>query len=184
MGMDVYGENPKIIGEQPEMPNFDKITEEEKQQYFDAVAKFETDNPGYYFRNNVWWWRPLWDYVCQTCDEFLSQEDKDAGHSNSGYLYDEELADKIANRLKVDLMTGATKSYETNYRRTLSELEQVECVHCEGTGQRDDKYVKGECNGCSGTGKHNDYRTSYPFDVDNVVDFQKFVQASGGFRVC
>ena len=28
---------------------------------------------GEYFRNNVWWWRPLWDFVAHI-DELYSEE--------------------------------------------------------------------------------------------------------------
>ena len=39
-------------------------------------------NPDKYFRNNVWWWRPLWDYVCNTCYDILSEKDMNAGSYN------------------------------------------------------------------------------------------------------
>ena len=33
-----------------------------------------------YFRNNIWGWRPLWNYVNETCD--LSDEDFNMGLLN------------------------------------------------------------------------------------------------------
>ena len=64
MGMDIFGENPKLSYEKPEIDWESNPSEEERSEYFDAITKFELDHPGYYFRNNVWWWRPLWEYIC------------------------------------------------------------------------------------------------------------------------
>ena len=50
------------------------------------------------FRNNVWWWRPLWDYVCEHCD--LSEKAKQSGNYNDGYLVDKDTAIHIADTLK------------------------------------------------------------------------------------
>jgi len=74
MGMDVYGLNPELKSEKPEI-DWNDSTEEQRDQYFEAINVFESENPGYYFRNNVWFWRPLWDFVCNTCDDFLTDKD-------------------------------------------------------------------------------------------------------------
>jgi len=81
MGMDVYGENPKLISAKPVQPDFGDATQEEKDQYFNDLEEFERTNVGYYFRNNVWWWRPLWMYVADVCSDVLSEEEIEAGHS-------------------------------------------------------------------------------------------------------
>jgi hypothetical protein len=184
MGMDVYGENPILISERPTQPDFGVATEEEKTEYFNKLEEFERTNVGYYFRNNVWWWRPLWEYVCQVCPDVLSEEDREAGHSNSGYLYDASQAEQIAKILQRELILGKTLEYQKEYEAELEALPQVDCPHCEATGTRNDQYVQGTCNACHGTGKQDSYAKSYPFDIENVQEFQRFVEASGGFRVC
>jgi hypothetical protein len=53
------------------------LLDEEKKKYFEAREKFnQTNNPGYYFRNNVWWWRPLADYVLQLMANMFSEDEK------------------------------------------------------------------------------------------------------------
>ena len=182
--MDVYGENPKLISARPVQPDFGDATQEEKDQYFNDLEEFERTNVGYYFRNNVWWWRPLWMYVADVCSDVLSEEEIEAGHSNSGYLYTEEQAEKIAQLLQRELILGNTLEYQKEYQDELDNLEQVDCNICDTTGMRNDDYVQGQCNACAGTGKTDSFAKSYPFDAENVQEFQRFVQASGGFRVC
>ena len=69
MGFDLYGEEPKSNTEMPDWVSdyqdergwakWDKIEEDKKNdEYFEATEKNEKENPGVYFRNNVWWWRP------------------------------------------------------------------------------------------------------------------------------
>lgn len=65
MGMDIYGRNPKLKSKKPEI-DFTTASDEAKKIYFEENDKWEKENPGYYFRANVWSWRPinfLLDYV-------------------------------------------------------------------------------------------------------------------------
>ena len=76
MGMDVHGLNPKQnkkLSDFPVMEKFDAMDfsdkwkildkdEKTREQYCEEKDKWESVNPGIYFRNNVWWWRPLWNY--------------------------------------------------------------------------------------------------------------------------
>ena len=39
----------------------------------DVFGLAPKEEKGEYFRNNVWWWRPLWDFVAQI-DELYSEE--------------------------------------------------------------------------------------------------------------
>ena len=36
----------------------------------DVYGIAPTSERGEYFRNNVWWWRPLWDYCCEVDSEW------------------------------------------------------------------------------------------------------------------
>ena len=58
MGFDLYGLNPKLKGVKPSI-DWNTATDKDKDNYVKALNIFEEENPGYYFRNNVWWWRPL-----------------------------------------------------------------------------------------------------------------------------
>ncbi len=66
MGVDIYGKRyytkdadqqlvlvKKWVNKKPQMDwDSDAITEVDKKNYFDALDKFEKDNPGHYFRSN------------------------------------------------------------------------------------------------------------------------------------
>jgi|TARA_R110000751_G_scaffold41522_2_gene97346 hypothetical protein len=177
MGMDVYGLNPTTTA--PARPEHNDYDSEDWKAYFAGQSL-----SGQYFRNNVWWWRPLWDYVADTCSEVISKEDFDAGHHNSGHVIGKEQCEYIAKALAKELLNGGAEQYKKDYEKALSELPLEECTHCKGTGQRDDEYVQGECNGCHGEGERKNFNTGYPFDVDNVREFHSFVKNCGGFEIC
>ena len=185
MGMDVYGVNPQTTTEQPTQPESENYESDEWKAYFEARRKWEQENPGPYFRNNVWYWRPLWDYVYSLCDDILTETDHQSGHYNDGHLIDADKCEVIANRLAVQLLNGGVTEFKEDRQKYLDELPLKKCDtgSCNGTGQRDDEFVKGECNGCGGTGEQKDSETHYPFEEDNVREFHSFVKNCGGFRI-
>ena len=186
MGFDLSGVNPKMNMKQEDFPVYhkhDKMKFKEKwkaldkdeklrEQYWKELDEYQEANPGIYFRNNVWWWRPLWQYVCERFPEIITVEDAVSGCSNSGHLIDDEKAMKIGLGLTAKLLDGSVKAYADKYKIEIDELEQVECDLCEGTGKRKDPPNSGAgdypCNGCGSIGKKDDWAKSYPFDVENV----------------
>ena len=198
MGFDLSGENPKMNMKQEELPVYHKYEQMEwkdkwavldkdekvRDTYWEEQEKFQSANPGIYFRNNVWWWRPLWQYVCEQFPEIITDEDAENGCINNGHLIDEEKAMLIGLGLTAKVLDGSTKAYSDSYKAELDSLEQLECDLCEGTGTRTDMDVDNGCNGCSGTGLKDDWAKSYPFDAENVRNFAKFCLESGGFTIC
>ena len=157
---------------------------------------------GSYFRNNVWWWRPLWNYCCEVSPEARSVKN---GHTNDGDGLDSENAKKLAQTLLTELGTGRTKKYETEYRKQISELPMQPCDLCNSTGIRTDEVgltnnqdikklspeqqalygrTRGWCNGCDGAGEKPPFATQYPFSVENVQEFAEFLIDCGGFEIC
>ena len=124
------------------------------------------------------------DFVCIACDDFLSEEEQSRGSVNDGYEYDAETALQIADRLKEALEVGFVQKFAEERQARLDSLPLETCNLCNGTGVRDDEYVQGKCNGCDGTGKVKNWNTNYPFDVDNVKEFEQFCRLSGGFEIC
>lgn len=173
MGFDVYGLGVKA-------PEVDWEDETSRKEYW----AWQENTPGAYFRNNCWWWRPLWDYVSEVCCDILSEEDIQGGTHNSGYKITAEKAVKLAERLNLAVKTGAVKKHAFEYKQWQESLPKVRCRICGGSGQRDDEYVKGQCNACQGEGKVEPWAKSYPFDEENVVEFAKFCASSGGFEIC
>ena len=134
MGMDVYGlkpkentEVPKVIKNIPEgkdwFDSFSKLSKEERDIYYKAKEKHYEDNPGVYFRNNVWYWRPLWDYVCQHVDS-LTKKDHSNGHSNSGHKISEEKAITIAGVLYALLEDGTVKEAEEMHNKVEAKTDK------------------------------------------------------------
>lgn len=167
----------------------------------DVVGKNPVSERGEYFRNNVWWWRPLWDY-CELIAPNLCGEVK--GHYNDGDGLDADGAAELSAILLAELESGRTASYRNAYYADLSRLPRSECKYCEGTGIRTDEVGKnlgmptqelsqdmqiltgrthGTCNACGGEGKEDHFDTNYPFEVENVREFAEFLAESGGFQI-
>ena len=169
MGMDVHGINPKenktfdefpVLKEMESMKFEDKwkILDKDKEKtamYWKQRDEFDKANPGVYFRNNCWWWRPLWDY-CYHIDnlDLISGETYESGHSNSGAGLNDEDAKLLGALLLAEIANGGTIKYQAEYQQQLDNLNE------------------------------DDFSRHYPFDVDNVKDFAMFCLESGGFEIC
>ena len=150
---------------------------------FDIYGHAPKNKQGDYFRNNVWWWRPLWNYVVNTCDDILTDDDINAGGFNDGHLIRAKKAEKIAERLLAYIKAGHTEKYRKQREKELKALPLEKCTLCKGTGKRNDDVIKGKCNGCNGKGEKKAIETWYEFDIENVREFAKFCKNSGGFKI-
>jgi hypothetical protein len=169
----------------------------------DVYGKNAKTEKGEYFRNNVWWWHPLWDYCLNLHGDIAGQVD--SGHSNDGDGLNEEDAHKLGLALMSDLEDGTTAEYEREYREQLALLPMNECNWCEGTGIRSDAVgiengmptkeleediaivvgrTHGWCNSCRGNGKVVPWMANYPFSTENVREFAEFLLNCGGFEIC
>tara|TARA_Y100001938_G_scaffold117628_1_gene162343 strand:- start:392 stop:889 length:498 start_codon:yes stop_codon:yes gene_type:complete len=165
MGFDLSGVNPKINKDTSQYKYYDKDTEiwksedeELRKKYFKDMDDYFNDNPGVYFRNNVWWWRPLWDFVCMHC-EFMTDEQKMGGAYNDGKLIDQETAAKIGTKLEILLEDGTVKRWEKHIKTRNEDLAK--------DNDKDKRFM-----------------SNYPFSQDNVESFAKFCLESGGFEIC
>jgi hypothetical protein len=144
---------------------------------------------GIYFRNNVWWWRPLAEYVLAVCDDIIPESERMYWQSNDGQKVSGETALSISQRLSEHLDSGATKRFSDKHAEDLAAMPRHQCEYCNGTGDRPDlgppewKAKCGGCNVCHGTGEVEDRAASYPFSEDNVRDFAQFCAESGGFEI-
>ena len=203
MGFDLHGENP-IIKEgtvRPEEIDWDTATDKEKEKYWDLQRKFRDANPGEYFRANVWFWRPIWNFVCEVCPDILTEEDYKRGHYNDNHLIEEDRAKDIAKRLreKMDLARERQKKYEieapnkTKFNNMLEEAANFifnkiskpksELITCPGDMQIHDpeNYERWEKLTHYGNLKFDEM--SYPIDADFIEEFANFAEHSGGFRI-
>ena len=202
--MDVYGKNPKQNKPLSEFPVYHKYKmmeagednydgfkqkwkeldadEKLKEQYWKEWDEYEKVNVGHYFRNNCWWWRPLWNY-CKTIAPFLIDDELfENEHSNSGAGLDDKGAKLLGNRLLQQIRENKTIEYQAYYQQSLDDLPDDDCMRCNNNNQGHNK--KKECVSCIKTGKSENFNKHYPFDVDNVEDFAKFCLECGGFEIC
>lgn len=146
---------------------------------FDIFGLSAASKKGEYFRNNVWWWRPLAAYIVEHCGV-----DPNGWFENSGHKVSAVTARKIAAKLDELVFSGQVKEYEREYRAQLASLPDEECSHCHGSGVRSDEFVQGTCNGCLGKGHVEAFAKWYPFSEANVRAFADFCRDSGGFAIC
>ena len=220
MGMDVHGLNPKqnkAIDKFPVMKKYDAMefskkwkeldkNEKLRTKYWKEVSDFEDVNVGHYFRNNVWWWRPLWNYCHVVAGDIIIgnlrvkkfkddengdtnyddyewvKAEYDEGHGNSGASLNSRNAKLLGNRLMEHIADGRTIEYQAEYEQYLNDLPDDDCGVCNGNNRGNTK--KKDCNRCNGTGKTKSFNKSYPFDVENVEAFALFCIESGGFEIC
>lgn len=138
--MDVHGLNPVIHKEKKSfrtLYKYDKISDtgdwkakwkaldknkKTKETYYKQHEEWELSNPGVYFRNNVWWWRPLWNFIYSQTD-LISQEELNKGHMNEGLKIDAERSIKIADYLDYALRSGEVKKYKKWYEEQEKDSE-------------------------------------------------------------
>jgi hypothetical protein len=168
----------------------------------DVYGVSATTERGEYFRNNVWWWRPLWNYCVELAPELCGNVD---GDTNGGDGLDAEGADDLSVILFNELASGRTAKYEQKYNEMIANLPRHSCKYCDGTGTRTDEVgqdmgmskrelspeiqiiagrTHGWCNACNGEGKQDSWEASYPFSAENVREFAEFLADCGGFQIC
>lgn len=147
----------------------------------DVIGVNPASEKGEYFRNNVWWWRPLWEYCCHVSPELCEGV---SGHTNDGDGLDAAGSAMLAGALQREIDLGECRRYGERYAKTIAALPDEKCDLCNGTGIRifQEKPIK--CNGCEGKGHKRPWAAHYPFSVENVQEFVYFLRDCGGFEIC
>lgn len=195
MGMDIHGLNPVMRSEKPTI-DWNACTDEERTIYFELKEKFEQENPGVYFRANVWSWRPIAEIILD-CNHVYklgySEEFMNGVHLNSGVgLLTQEECNVLANHLEmfideyfkdwtvIGLNTGWYFSRVVDDRGkvtmvSIKDEEEAKVSTFLGTK----KYVKeGEIDMDKFV-----YFTSHNTNVEWVREFIKFLRECGGFEI-
>lgn len=195
MGMDIYGLNPVLRDEKPTI-DFENTTEEQRAAYWEYKNKWEQENPGYYFRANIWSWRPIATIILACANHYklgLPSEFINGIDENSGAgLKTQDECNVLANFLdnyvsmqfegwnSIGLNTGwyfqqviddkgefRTKSVEPEKSAKLSTLL--------GT----DVFIKDGYFDCDGF----TYTTSHSCSVEHIKEFITFLRECGGFEI-
>ena len=158
---------------------------------------FEEQNKGYYFRNNVWWWRPLAEYVLEHTKVITDPKKIEGFGYNDGVEIDEEEAVQIAKQLKHLIKTGHTKKYEEEYmvvykkaelhnKKVQKELESFQKAMDKKHGKdiAPINYPKEDKEKWDAIYSKKDWNGGYPFSEKNVKEFAEFAEQSGGFQIC
>ena len=198
MGFDITGLNPKNLKvKSPKCPKnlFEGCSKEEQDKYFDELDKYQ-DQKGTYFRNNVWWWRPLAHYVL-THTKVISEDKKECWSYNDHCIVEEEEAKQIAKQLRHLINTGHTKRFSAEWearRKTLEihnekvEKELSEFSDSVKKKMEDDNlapinYPAADKKIWDKIYKKRNSDASYPFSIKNVEEFAEFCENSGGFSI-
>ena len=201
MGMDVYGVNPtiRIDTKKPERPKdlHKGASEEVVKKYFAQSQEYEDKNPGVYFRNNCWWWRPLAYFITEKC-EWLTTEQKERLQDNSGFEFSQHEAMTIADTLQKMVDDGTAKVREEVNKREMAVAEewnkglhaQHKALEKEVIKETGDAklvpydYPEPFKKKYDAIQKQTDHKASYPFREANVKEFICFLRECGGFQIC
>lgn len=195
MGMDIYGLNPKLVGEKPEI-NWTNVTPEDREVYLQKIHEFEDNNPGYYFRANVWAWRPMAEIILacsQTYKLDLPQELVDNIHSNSGAgLKTQDECTVLANFMDsyITLKFNDWEYIGLNtgwyYKKTINSKGEIASTSVDTAEAERVAYVLGdkvfikegefEVDGFN-------YTTSHACSMEHLQQFITFLRNCGGFEI-
>jgi hypothetical protein len=203
MGFDLYGIKPhnpdNLVKPEIDHDNWQTLSEEEQQKYWDADTEYHNKVIGEYFRNNVWWWRPLWAYVCEHAGELLNDKDEEYGQSNDAHIISNKKANYIGIKLLDLVNSGHTEEYQKEYMKGYNiakednkEIEKAckilqEIVKAKlksETAIAPCDYPEKEKADWDELQSQKNWNSSYPFSAENVEEFAHFCMESGGFRIC
>ena len=154
-------------------------------------------NKGEYFRNNVWWWRRLADFVCEETG-VIAETDKEHWQSNSGHEVSEEEAKQIALQLKALIKDGTVSKAIVEVEQEMEKAEKNnkfvdrchEMLRAKVEKETDKHnlapadYPKDDHDTWDWIQSKYSYGSSYPFTMENVQEFIEFCEQSNGFRIC
>src|SRR5262249_3978088 len=123
---------------------------------------------GRYFQNTVWYWSPLWEYVCKVCPDILSARDMLRGEYNANHQISAKKATAVGKRLEQVIRTGKAQIHARRYRGSnrITSHDSAALVNA--------KKVLRAMGGKPDKSK---------FTVKNLRDFAEFCLASGGFEI-
>jgi hypothetical protein len=152
----------------------------------DVIGNNPTSKTGDYFRANIWYWHPLWEY-CECMHPTIVAKVKH-GHSNDGDGLNGAYARALSQAIKRDLKDGKANQYYDELQRELESLSDIKCVYCDETGKRIFSISEEEkdqpCNVCKGTLLMSHPAKDYVFSLQLLEEFSDFLQDCGGFKIC
>lgn len=187
MGMDVYGKNPKLTSPRPEI-DWVTASKENGKAYLMHLQEWEEENPGYYFRANVWSWRPIHMIIDMANDAFDLEIDTSSYGSNSGAGLNtqeecDKLADGIESVLKLDkemdseiiyLSLGMWINFEGGFNVSPEVQRELNLQYPTGTVLNSSVVASDGTLVCP------------PWSIrrSHIEEFVTFLRNCGGFEIC
>ena len=163
---------------------------------FDISGLNPKNKKGEYFRNNVWYWRPLAMYVLKET-KVIDEKEYDYWHYNDCHEVSKEKAEQIAKQLDHLVKSGHCKKFAQAWEKRREKIErQNELVERELEVFTEN--VKARLNNFNLVPRDfpKEYKDkwdkiyekqnsdgSYPFTEENVKEFSEFCKNSGGFTI-
>ena len=146
---------------------------------------------GEYFRNNVWWWRPLAQYIIDYTN-CVSEKDAEKWGYNDGHEVSEAEAKAIAKQLRHLIKTGHARKHENEYEKERKKAEafnnkiekQLNALQEKiGKDIAPNDYSKEDKKKWDDLYEKKIWGANYPFSVNNVAEFAEFCEDSRGFKI-
>jgi len=195
MGMDISGINPTIRGDEPIFPkNWDELSDKAKECYRELDEEYHDNNPGVYFRANIWSWRPIHLAIVQSNISLglgIDEDTIDGLAYNSGHgLKTQEECDNLAHALEM-LVDGMIEDGVTEFGFAFGYWNYRDgsmIVSEEDTEILNKKHPYGsiiiEMPLKLATGKETkDVWPAHTTQVEHLKEFIKFLRHCGGFEV-
>jgi len=141
----------------------------------DVYGKKPKNEKGKYFRNNVWWWHPLWEYVEYAFPDIA--EKVPYAHSNDGDGLGARDAKILALKLRKNLKDGKVAEYALERQQI---LDTAKLEHEEAQKQK----AISEGKSLDNFKPDHFWAESYFFSEENVIKFTEFLENCGGFEIC
>jgi len=197
MGFDLTGMNPKNLHlQEPERPdNLFDLPKEEQDKYFEKRDEY-TSQSGTYFRNNVWWWRPLADYVLRFTKVIPEDQWEVWGYTDCTEISQQD-AEMISQQLDHLIKSGHCKAYADKFEKQRIKIEKQNdkiekeldkfCKSVEKklgkTNLAPNEFPEEDKKKWDSIYEKKNFNGNYPFSVDNVKEFSEFCKNSGGFTI-
>jgi hypothetical protein len=196
MGFDIYGRKPKITTEKPAAIDYKTANDDEKKKYWQAISKWEDENPGYYIRYNCWGWRPILHLALVAIEYNNLKFNTNFWDSNDGRgLRTQKQCDRLA-----DCMSKWVTVIEEDLKRPhwiKEDEDDDEFIFNLDSWSRHDhkqmtddenkmlseKFKYGQYMGTSVVINNVKYDASYTTSVEEINRFITFLRECGGFKI-
>ena len=163
---------------------------------FDISGLNPKNEKGEYFRNNVWYWRPLAEYVLKET-KVIDEEEQKHWHYNDCHEVTKEQAEQISKQLDHLVKSGHCREFALAWERRrkkiekhndqvekeLAEFEREVCFKLDKKNLAPMEFPKKDKEIWDKIYHKTNHDGSYPFTEENVKEFSEFCKNSGGFTI-